>query len=154
MNLNNRACLGYDGLTGQHWKLCHQTSLDEYFQQLIQYMVENGFVLSVWKIGPITFLPKPDKPVAASADPKSWCPITFLPSINKVIGKIIMDSVNEDVQVQMSWAQKGRVNKQQLGTTQCTFLLKKIIDHHRQNKTVLCIVFLDASNALKVWNQQ
>ena len=31
--------------------------------------------------------------------------------------------------------------------TECTFLLRSIIEHHRRNKTDLCIVLLDASNA-------
>ena len=57
-----------------------------------------------------------------------------------------MDGVKEDVNMQLSWAQKGGV-EHQLGTTECTFLLRSIIEHHRRNNTDLCIVFLDASYA-------
>ena len=102
-------------------------------------------MLSIWKIGLIRFLPKASKPDAAYANSKSCQPFTLLPTINKVIGKIIMDGVNEDVQEQMSWAQKGGVNNQP-GSTEFTFRLRSIIKLHRRNKTGQCIVALDASN--------
>ena len=115
-------------------------------RSLIQYLVEQGRVLPTWKVGIVTFLPKPDKPSETYADPKAWRPITILPTINKIIGKLIMDGVREEVNQRLSWAQKGGVEKQ-LGTTECTFLLRSIIEHHRRNNTDLCIVFLDAPNA-------
>ena len=125
---------------------CDPTAVNQYLQKLIQYMLNTGEILMVWMTGIITFLLKPDKPEAAYADPKSWHPFTILPTINKIIGKIIMDGVSEDAQVQMSDAQKGEIEKQ-LGTAECTFLLRSLIEHHRRNKTDICIVFLDASNA-------
>ena len=56
-----------------------------------------------------------------------------------------MDGVKEDIQSQLPWTQKGGIEKQ-LGTTECTFMLRSIREHHRQNNTDLCVVFLDASN--------
>ena len=89
-NLKNEAAPGYDGLTREHWKLCHNTALQDYLQRLIQFQVDRGIVLSTWKVGIVTFLPKPDKPDEAYADPKAWRSITVLPDINKIIGKIIV----------------------------------------------------------------
>ena len=41
-SLKAEAAPGYDGLTGEHWHLCHQTALRSYFQKLIQFLVEQG----------------------------------------------------------------------------------------------------------------
>ena len=144
--LKNSTAPGYDGITGELWKLCDQRSVNQYLQKIIQHMANNGKILEVWKIGIISFLPKPDKPEDAYSQPKAWRPITILPTVNKIIGKIIMDAVSEGIQSQLSSAQKGGISKQ-LGTAECTFLLRNVIEHHRRNKTDLCIVFLDASNA-------
>ena len=145
-NLKNEAAPGYDSLTGEHWKRCHNKALQDYLWRLIQYLIEQGRILPTWKVGIMTFLPKPAKPSEAYAEPKAWRPITILPAINKIIGKIVIEGVKGDVNLQLSLAQKGGV-EQQLGTTECTFLLRSIIEHHRRNNTDLCIVFLDASNA-------
>ena len=61
-NLRNGNAPGYNGLTAEHWKNCNSNSLNRYLQHLIQYIVNNGTIPSVWKIGIITFLLKPDKP--------------------------------------------------------------------------------------------
>ena len=58
-SLSNGTAPGYDGLTGEHWKCCDTNALKGYMTCLIQYTVNQGTVLPNWKIGVITFLPKP-----------------------------------------------------------------------------------------------
>ena len=145
-NLSNGTAPGYNGLTVEIWKLCDHTALCRYLKRLLQYVICVGYVPATWKIGIVTFLPKPDKPDAEYANPKAWRPITILPTINKIIGNLVLDGVSDDVQSQLSSAQKGGIKKQ-LGASECTFLLRSITEHHRRNQTDLCIVFLDATNA-------
>ena len=98
-NLLNGTAPGYDGLSGEHF---NQQALNCYLSKLFQYLIEQGSVLSSWKIGIITFLPKPGKPNEAYASTKAWRRITILPTINKIIGKTIMDGVKDDIQAQLS----------------------------------------------------
>ena len=107
-SLSNSAAPGYDGLTGEIWKRCNTNAVSQYLRNLIPYMFKTGEVLPVCKIG-ITFIPKPDKPDDAHANPKVWRPITLLSTINKILGKLIMDGVKEDIKAQTSMAWKGGI---------------------------------------------
>ena len=57
-----------------------------------------------------------------------------------------MEAVKEDIKLHISQAQKGGIQGE-LGTAECTFMLRSIIEHHRCNQMDLCVVFLDATNA-------
>ena len=56
-NLRNGTALGYDGLTAEHGRTA------------IQHIVESAKIRAVSGLGIITFLPKPDKPDNAYANP-------------------------------------------------------------------------------------
>ena len=47
--------------------------------------------------------------------------------------------------IHISQAQKGAIQGE-LGTAECTFMLRCIIEHHRRNQMDLCVVFLNATN--------
>ena len=70
-NLSNGTSPGYDGLTAEIWKMCDHTALCKYLKRLLQYVICVGYVPAKWKIGIVTFLPKPDKPDAEYANPKA-----------------------------------------------------------------------------------
>lgn len=138
--LDGRKAPGYDGQTYFAYKAVKRNALPKYWTSLFNWLFRHRVFLPSWKIGLQVFLPKPNKPDYSL--PKSWRPITLFPTVFKIACRVISMRASRQLMVtdQMSPAQKGGISGVS-GTTDATFLLRSCINHHRQPKTNLCVIY-------------
>jgi hypothetical protein len=117
---------------------------------ILNAIIRIGYWPKPLKTAHIIMIPKPGKPLT---DPSSYRPISLLPTISKMLEKLLLNRLKSDTNT-ANWIPDHQFGfRQAHSTVQQCHRLAHIINHSMENKQYCTAAFLDVNQAFdKVWH--